>query len=146
MVRIPTTPVGRNFESFLLDPLGLFLHHYLPLLLQGCPSSQTSTPSSSWPATLLLLLLLLERQVSLGIDREESTWLTGGPPPTPKCADTCSVRDEDKQSRRRTIGQTKSDTAGLCQRQAAFLLKARTKIELKENKKARSYKDECIKQ
>ena len=48
MVRIPTTPVGRNFESFLLDPLGLFLHHYLPLLLQGCPSSsQTSTSSSS---------------------------------------------------------------------------------------------------
>ena len=36
---------------------------------------------------------------------EESTWLTGGPPPTPKCADTCSVRDKDKQSRRRTTGQ-----------------------------------------
>ena len=32
MVKIPTTLVGRNFESFLLDPLGLFLHHYLPLL------------------------------------------------------------------------------------------------------------------
>ena len=48
MVGIPTTLVGRNFESFLLDPLGLFLHHYLPLLLQGCPSSsQTSTSSSS---------------------------------------------------------------------------------------------------
>ena len=52
MVGIPTTLVGRNFESFLLDPLGLFLHHYLPLLLQGCPSSsQPSTSSSSWPAT-----------------------------------------------------------------------------------------------
>ena len=47
MVGIPTTLVGRNFESFLLDPLGLFLHHYLPLLLQGCPSSQTSSSSSS---------------------------------------------------------------------------------------------------
>ena len=44
VVGSPTTLVGRNFESFLLDPLGLYLHHYLPLLLQGCPSS-------SWPAT-----------------------------------------------------------------------------------------------
>ena len=114
---------------------------------------------------LRLLLLLLKRQVSLGIDRGESTWLTGGAPPTPKCADTCSVRDKDKQSRRRTtgqrqrprqtkpddntcrvrdkdkqgpaktIGQTKSDTEGLCQRQAAFLLKARTNIELKGKKR-----------
>ena len=40
----------------------------------------------------------------------ESTWLTGGPPPTPKYADTCSVRDKDKQCPRKIIQDKQSKT------------------------------------